>query len=55
MVKVLGKIIDLLRDEGIDIRTPYDLSNWFEDNTSHSEQFKTGRFDDLKEENEDFD
>lgn len=42
--QILGKIIDLMRAEGLDITSPYDVENFFEDHCSHSKMFKTGRF-----------
>lgn len=42
--KIVGKIIDLLRSEGVKVDTPYDLENFFEDYCSHSQQRATGKF-----------
>lgn len=44
MNETLGKIIDLMRAEGLDIDSPYDVTNFFEDYGSHSDMFETGRF-----------
>lgn len=44
-IEILGKLIDLLRSEGVNIDDPYDFENFIEDNASHSNLFKTGRFD----------
>jgi hypothetical protein len=44
MNEILGKIIDLMRAEGLDIDSPYDVENFFEDHGSHSDMFETGRF-----------
>jgi hypothetical protein len=41
---ILGKIIDLLREEGVTIDSPYDFEHWIEDHTSHSKLFDTNRF-----------
>jgi len=41
---LLGKIIDLMRKEGVKVDSPYDFENWFEDNANHTELFKTGKF-----------
>ncbi len=43
-IEILGKIIDLMRECGLDIESPYDVSNFFEDFGSHSHMFETGRF-----------
>lgn len=43
-LEVLGKIIDLMRAEGIKVDNPYDFENFIEDNASHSDLFATGRF-----------
>jgi hypothetical protein len=51
--KMLGKIIDLMRDNGYAIDSPYDLENFFEDFGSHSDMFDTGRFDEMFDEDKD--
>ena len=43
-IEIMGKVIDLLRTEGLEIDSPYDVENFFEDYGSHSSQFDTGRF-----------
>lgn len=50
MIEILGKIIDLLRSEGIAVDSPYDLENFMEDWGNHSNQFDTGRFPDFDKE-----
>jgi len=43
--KILTKIIELLREEGVKIDSPYDLENWLADHAqSHSDMFQTGLF-----------
>jgi hypothetical protein len=44
MNEILGKIIDLMREEGLDIDSPYDVQNFFFDYGSHSDMSETGRF-----------
>jgi hypothetical protein len=44
MNEILGKIIDLMRAEGLDIDSPYDVENFFTDYGSHNDMFETGRF-----------
>jgi len=44
MNEIVGEIIDLLRNKGIKINSPYDFENWIEDNCSHSQLFRTGKF-----------
>lgn len=44
MNEILGKIIDLMRTEGLEIDSPYDIENFFEDYGSHSDMWDTGRF-----------
>lgn len=46
-IKILGKIVDLLRKNGFEIESPYDVTNFFEDHCSHENLFDTGRFNDL--------
>lgn len=43
-VELLGKVVDLLRENGIRIDSPYDVDNFFEDCASHEKLMKTGRF-----------
>ena len=44
-IEILGKIIDLLREEGVEVTSPYDIENFFEDlDGLHSSCFNTGRF-----------
>jgi hypothetical protein len=42
--ETLGLVIDLLRQRGITIESPYDVENFFSDHGSHSKLWKTGRF-----------
>ena len=42
--EILGKIIDLLRENGVVVDSPYDFENWIEDHANHFELFKTKRF-----------
>lgn len=48
--EILGKIIDTMRECGLEIESPYDVSNFFEDFCSHSDMFETGRFDEDEDE-----
>jgi len=50
--EILAEVIDLLRNRGVDIDSPYDLENWMEDYASHEQQFATGKFNHLIEDNE---
>ena len=50
--ELLGKIIDLMRAEGLEVKTPYDVEKFFEDHGSHSDMFKTGRFKNMDEEDD---
>ena len=50
MTEILAEVIDLLRSRGVEIDSPYDLTNWIEDYASHEQQFDTGRFDHLRKE-----
>ncbi len=44
-IEILGKIIDLMRAEGIKIESPYDVENFFCDyGESHTYLVETGRF-----------
>lgn len=48
--QLLGKIIDMMRENGVKLVTPYDFQNWMYDNAkSHSKLFDTGRFDDIRD------
>lgn len=47
-VKIMGKVIDLLRSEGININSPYDSENFFAEFECHSKLFSTGRFSHLR-------
>ncbi len=38
------KLILLLKENGVNVESPYDVENWWEDNFSHTEAFKTGLF-----------
>ena len=42
--EVLGAVIDLMRNMGVKIDSPYDFENWVGDHASHSQQFATKRF-----------
>lgn len=42
-VRIMGEVIDLLRKEGVEVKSPYDVENFF-GNLSHSLMFETGRF-----------
>ena len=42
-LRILGLVIDLLRKEGMEIESPYDVENFF-GNMSHSAMFETRRF-----------
>ncbi len=42
--ELLKKFIELLRNNGVEINSPYDVDNWIEDNISHSKMFETGLF-----------
>lgn len=44
-IEILGKVIDLLRAEGVQVDSPYDVENFFDDVGSHSQMFATGRFE----------
>lgn len=48
--EILGRIIDTMRECGLEIESPYDVSNFFEDFGSHSDMFETGRFDEDEDE-----
>ena len=41
---LLGKVIDLMRAEGLEVESSYDVENFFEDHGSHTNMFDTGRF-----------
>jgi hypothetical protein len=43
-IEVLGKVIDLLRAEGVKIDDPYDFENFMDENARHFQLFKTKRF-----------
>jgi hypothetical protein len=47
---ILGKIIDLLREEGVKIDSPYDFENFMADHASHSNLFATKRFKEEEDE-----
>jgi len=42
--EIVGKLVDLLRAEGVTIESQYDFENFIEDNCSHSQLKETGRF-----------
>jgi hypothetical protein len=42
-IELLGKIIDLMRAEGMTVNDPYDFENLMEEAT-HSNLYSTGRF-----------
>ena len=44
IIQVLGEIIDILRDKGIEISSPYDFENFF-DYISHINLMATGKFE----------
>ncbi len=50
--EVLGKVIDLMKAEGVVVESPYDISNFFEDHGSHTNMFETHRFDDMLEDDD---
>ena len=52
MIEIAGKIIDLMRSEGIAVDSPYDLENFVEDYCSHSQLKETGRFQSEDDEDE---
>lgn len=44
-IALLGKIIDLMRAEGLKVESPYDAENFFQDyGEQHSYLVVTGRF-----------
>jgi hypothetical protein len=46
--EIVGKIIDLLRENGVEIDSPYDLENFCYDYMrSHSDIIESGRFKDV--------
>lgn len=47
MTNILGKIIDLMRAEGVKLDDPYDFENFISDHAKHSDLFATGKFSDL--------
>jgi hypothetical protein len=47
--KILSKIIDLMRKEGLVIEDPYDFTNFMEDYATHSHLFETERFEEEDE------
>lgn len=44
MNEILGKVIDLLRENGVEMDSPYDFENWVFDNATHTQLFATGKF-----------
>jgi hypothetical protein len=44
--ELLAKIIDLMRESGVKVESPYDFENWVEDHAHHSDLRKTKRFTD---------
>jgi len=48
--EIVGKLVDLLRSEGVAIESQYDFENFIEDNCSHSQLAETGRFPCTEEE-----
>lgn len=54
IVRVLGKVIDLMRAEGLKIESEYDFENFMTDHgCEHSILRKTGRFEDSEDDEED--
>lgn len=50
--ELLAAMIDLLRNNGVSIETPYDFENWIQDNAGHTQMFETGRFSYLSDDEE---
>jgi len=45
-IELAGKIIDLMRANGLTIESPYDVENFVEEYlTNHSNLWETGRFE----------
>lgn len=43
-IKILKKLIKVLKEEGIEMKSPYDFENFIHDNTNHSNLFATKEF-----------
>jgi hypothetical protein len=48
-IELLKVVVELLRANGVKIKSPYDLENWIEDNVTHSRLFKTGLFGQIED------
>lgn len=47
LLDTLSKIIDILREQGVTIDSPYDFENFFTDNATHTNLMRTHKFDHL--------
>lgn len=45
VIDILGKMVEILRDEGVECDSPYDFTNFIDEHAGHDNLFETEKFE----------